>query len=283
MSRLRFILAVTAALPLLAAAPRSRAATDPALAFPVFEQAEKCPPAAASILRFAIGIAKQGDTAKAEEAFTQVFEQCPESATALANRGAIRLLEGHPDEALRDIERAMELTRHGKALHGILARAYVARGGNRTQHGDLRGALSDFGKASHLDPHNARIYEGVARIEWQYKEFEQCVQFADRALKEAPDRIAVRRLRAGCLLANGDLEAAEKAWSDLLAVSPRDGKGWIHLARIEAELKKCAAAADDLHNARQLKVPLDPDDHQKLVDDCPTQFAHPTATPSPGE
>lgn len=100
------------------------------------------------------------DWPAALEDLDYVQEHAPAFGGAYAERAFILLMQGHNDEALVELDRAIALLPDGPER----AMAYTNRGSTRQLQGDLAGALADYQRAMASAPEFQPAHERCAEV-----------------------------------------------------------------------------------------------------------------------
>ncbi|MBM3333034.1 tetratricopeptide repeat protein, partial [Candidatus Sumerlaeota bacterium] len=98
-------------------------------------------------------LARTGDLAAAEQAFTRSIQHDPKLALALVGRGAVRALQRKDDPAYLDLMQATQ-------VQPDLADAHASLGCFEVMQQNAEGALAAFNDALKLDPTSALAYNG---------------------------------------------------------------------------------------------------------------------------
>lgn len=103
-----------------------------------------------------------GDGAGAAQALDRAAGIAPnrQDPRIFFNRGRAFVLQGRPQEAIRDFDAAV-------ALNSGDAQAYAFRGDARLLMGDRQGAYADYGQATQVDPGYADAYLRRGKIAWE--------------------------------------------------------------------------------------------------------------------
>jgi len=161
------------------------------------------------------GSLERKDDAAAAEVLRRVFELAPGNAQALAARAALAAREGRFEDALQDLEAALERDpSYGKA--------YAVRGQIHANRGELEAAERSFGRAIELaDPSEVEIHElHYARgmcFDMLKRKGEAAEAFG-RAIELKPDEGYYYLARGKCYL---DLGRYEEALADVDAARAR--------------------------------------------------------------
>ena len=99
----------------------------------------------------------KGDFSKSEALFSNMLDRAPNHKQALVSRGAARLNDERPGEAIDDFNRAIE-------MDPSYARAYHLRGLAHEKQGAFSTAIDDFGRALELDPDYGAAYYSRASL-----------------------------------------------------------------------------------------------------------------------
>lgn len=142
----------------------------------------------------------------------------------------------------------------------LLANYYVNQGMDKSQQGNIKGALDDFTKAIQIDPHNdmAYVHRGKARFDLgddkgALKDYDQAVGLAKRSTQAYLNRGNVRA-------ALDNEQGAIEDYNRAIAIDPQLAKAYLNrclsLSNIALQQNKIAeqqAAIDDCTRAIQLK------------------------------
>lgn len=131
----------------------------------------------------AVRVAKPEELGGLENRLQQLVDEAPSSAFARQLLGKAQLKQGHNEVALQTLTAAAGLADDPTPYNVDVARAHLAVGHDRLDHGDLSGALLAFERAKELAPTNNDVKFAIA--EGYVKRAEQRSQRGD--LKSALD------------------------------------------------------------------------------------------------
>ncbi len=167
------------------------------------------------------------DAARAD--LDRALEIEPDHVHALENRGWVRLESGDAAGAVPDFRRAVEVGGERASVLAGLGRAQL-------ESGDAAGAARSLDRALELEPALAEAWTLRARARRAQGDRRGAIGDLERALEVDPANDATRLERARYLVEAGELDAAERAYADLLERRPDWGAA--HLARSLLDLAR---------------------------------------------
>jgi Flp pilus assembly protein TadD len=128
------------------------------------------------------------------------------------------------DDVLRTLDKAIASSPGDSRLYATRCSVRAMRGGI------LKGALTDCNKADELDPHNARILNLRAQIQYRLEDFAAAVADSSAALALKPElapSLYVRglaRMKSGDTAGgNSDIDTAKKLDPDVADICAKEG------------------------------------------------------------
>ncbi|MGH7184735.1 MAG: tetratricopeptide repeat protein, partial [Pseudomonadota bacterium] len=158
---------------------------------------------------------------------------------------------GHPDEAVKDFDRAVALSPNYGA-------AYNNRGNARVALGQYALAFQDFRKAVELMPQSAVPFNGRGMAHAELKRYHAAVRDLSRAISINPKYTAAYHHRADAYLGLGMYREAAADATQVLTLQPEvtDPDLLLLRARANAGDKKLNPALEDLNKAIEVKPDL---------------------------
>lgn len=182
---------------------------------------ERDPTLVEAQIKLANVLARSGRLQPAIEHYSQALAMEPDHAAALFKRATARTGLGLDREALRDLERLVELETSA-ASRIALAAAHEGLG-------DLAAAAAAYRAALELDlpaPERARIHTALGHGERRRGRFEPAVEQYRAALRLAPGAVDARLQLAAVLGHLGRLEESASAYREVLSVEPDHVAAW---------------------------------------------------------
>jgi tetratricopeptide (TPR) repeat protein len=164
------------------------------------------------------------------------------------------LKEGRSVEALRKLDRAIELKSNQDSVWRMRARALLAMG-------DGEGAVVACGKATELDPGNPTNWYLLALIHHELGDLAEEVEDYTAALRANPRHLPSLINRGATLFELGRLEDSLKAYNRMVELFPKDPRGFNNRAMVRRELGELDLALVDVERA----LSMDADNREALV------------------
>jgi adenylate cyclase len=160
------------------------------------------------------------DLQRADELVSRALALDPNSAFAHMQKAWTLLIQGHPDQAMSEAERALSLdTAKAADAYANMCEASIALG--RSEKG-----LEFFDKAIRLSPHDPVLwyfYEAKARAYNELKQYDQAIESARRAIAINPSTPAsVYGALSLAYLYTGQFEKSLEACNQAIRLSPHD-------------------------------------------------------------
>ena len=203
--------------------------------------------------RYLLGLAllEQGDPVGAQIELDKALERgfAPEELQVALARAA--LAKGEAAAVLQRFgAKTLAKPAAQTELRALIGMAHLARGG-------LKEAERAFDEALQIDAGNVTANLGAARLAAAHRNFGDALSRLERVLAAAPAHVGALLLKAEMLAAQGQPEAAEKAYRAAIETAPREMAARlalvVHLLR-QGERDKAAAEAAAMQNA----APKDP-------------------------
>ncbi|WP_017715470.1 tetratricopeptide repeat protein [Kamptonema formosum] len=155
-----------------------------------------------------------GDFATAENYWTQLIDQFPDSAALWSNRGNSRVSQNKLEAAIGDYKKAIELApgapdpylNRGTALEGL---------------GQYEAAIADYNRVLELDPRDAAGYNNRGNAEAGLGRWEAALADYRQAANLAPDYAFARANWALALYQTGHTEEAIRTMRNLVRKYPK--------------------------------------------------------------
>jgi tetratricopeptide (TPR) repeat protein len=229
---------------------------------------------------------EQGDTDRAWAEFSEAVRLEPHSVEARRERGRLALQLDRWDEAVNDLDAALQHAADDADLYGLRAEGYVGLGGERDRADAFDLAIADADAALRLDldhalaycqralancgnfnddkaladaeeamrklPSDARVFFTRGRVHAARGEYEQaCADFSE-AIRLDPNHARALALRGVCRFALYDDAGALADCDRAVELAPRDS--WVYSSRAQVHRKDpgCTRELADLDLALEL-------------------------------
>jgi tetratricopeptide (TPR) repeat protein len=201
-----------------------------------------------SLREQAFAATQAGRFAEAEEYWTEILKQLPDSAAVWSNRGNVRVSQNHLEDALSDYGRAIELApdapdpylNRGIALERMErweaaiadydrvlelspddAVAYNNRGNARAGMGDWSGAIADYQTATELMPTLSIAQANHALAVYQNGATQEAIREMRGLVRKYPKFADMRAALSAALWVAGQQGAAESNWVAAIGLDRR--------------------------------------------------------------
>jgi tetratricopeptide (TPR) repeat protein len=195
---------------------------------------------------------KQGDADLALAKFTEAIRLDPRSVEALRERARILIRRDRWEEAVVDLDAALQLVPGDSELHVLRAETYAGRGREQDRPEDLDRAITDANKALDLDPGQALAHCHRALAYSAKFDDAKALADADEAVQQVPNDARVfftrGRVRAGC----GEDRKALDDFSEAIRLDPNYARAFAWRGLSQFELHEDAAALADCNRAVEL-------------------------------
>jgi tetratricopeptide (TPR) repeat protein len=172
----------------------------------------------------------------------------------------------NPKSILAQAMQALALQRQGDARGALAALQQIASqepddpqwaiavGQARAQLGDLEGALSEYSRATLLEPENVAVWQAMAEfsLSYQYQVIQVGSPAANKSVLLAPDSPRSLDLAGQAALSKGDLDEAEGYFRAALQYESRYAPAHLHLALVLFQRQDNDAAYEELQKAAAL-------------------------------
>ena len=174
--------------------------------------------------------------------YTLALEQRPDDPTLLEERGAVQLKLGLAEQALRDINRAIELE--------ISASRFAARAQVRIALREHQRALDDLDRAVELDPSPERLL-ARADLRASLNRATDAIQDCDRVLEVEPNHLRALELRGFYWMGLDRLPEALVSMNRAIELGSTDAITWSNRGAILMRQGQHDRALQDLERAVQ--------------------------------
>jgi len=196
----------------------------------------------------------QGRHAEAHKILDRFLAREPNSAMALLQKARWLMQEGHVDQA---VERATSAT----AASPRLTLAYYIRGLAQVQSHRTADAIKSFSEVLRLNPRAAAAQVQLANLHLRRNAVDTAAQFADDALKNAPNSLDAHLVRVRVTMARGDLKQSRAALAALKKRAPDVAA----VSALEGTLELRAGDARAARAALERTLQLDPTSMEALA------------------
>jgi tetratricopeptide (TPR) repeat protein len=170
---------------------------------------------AGTVYAKAIDLEEAGNIAGAKQGYIEALQMNPWHADANYQLGAIMGKEGKTTEALRLMNRAVQL-KNGPDYYLGLGYLYLSK------FKDTRNAETSFRKAYDLDPKNYYACFMLGNLAEREHNTEKAIQYYDKAVKLEPKMTACYKKLATLYSAKGMDSKASEYWQNVLKINPED-------------------------------------------------------------
>ena len=160
------------------------------------------------------------------------------------------LASGRYSEAEEKVRTALSLGAQQAEPHCLLGAILADRASRAPgSHHLMEEATASLLRALEIDPHHTTARTYLMHVAFQGGKYDECVDLADKTLKENPeDRLALS-YSGRCFHAVGNLAAAEQRFVRLLQLYPDDGATRGMLAEVYCAQERFKEAAEELEQA----------------------------------
>ncbi len=189
---------------------------------------------------------RQGNTAKALEAYEKAVQQDPEALQVYRDLAELRLRIGQADAAHQAAERVKELAPKDPM-------SYIFLGNVRVAKGDLAGAAEAYEQALKLDPTNLRALENLGNY-YALIQPEKALSYYERYLRISPRDADILFQMAVVHHKSGQLSKAEKSYKKSIELEPDQLASHLALADLYEQQKSTAAAIAEYVRATEIQA-----------------------------
>lgn len=180
--------------------------------------------------------------------YNDILKKNPECWMALTNRGLIFLDLGQPEQAISDLNRAIELFPGSEE-------AFVSRGHFYFQSGRYEEAFADFDQALKINPLFDEGYRNRGAIFFVQKKYALALADFNRALYLNPEFSRAYNARAAVYSVLRRFDLALTDYNQAIALDPEYGAAYMNRSRMFGELRRYEPALQDAMKAQSLGVP----------------------------
>ncbi len=195
----------------------------------------------------------EGRPAEGHSHLDELLQQQPKHAQGLVLKGRFLLIDGKPDEAATQFERAVAADTRFAAGHYWLGEAHARRG-------RVAEAKKALGDAVHLDPTHVPAQVSLSRLHLRAGETDGALNFAEQAARLAPRYAEARRALVWALIGMKNVSRAQEELNAYANMFPESSD--LHVLRGVISLTERDPASAEKAFARALK--LQPDSHDAL-------------------
>jgi tetratricopeptide (TPR) repeat protein len=219
----------------------------------------------------------KGDFDQAIADLNKALQLDPKSALAFSDRASIYRAKGDLDRTIADYDAAI-------AAQPKFAIAFLGRGEAYQTKNDLHRAIADYGKALELDHKLVAAYDNRARAYRAGGDLDNALADFDEAIKLEPRSALVHVDRGAVYQAKGDLDRAIADYDEAIELDPKYANAFLNGATVYLEKRDFERAKENLEAALKLNPQLG--SAKKALDDVNELIARnataaPTAPVSP--
>jgi tetratricopeptide (TPR) repeat protein len=197
------------------------------------------------------------DRERQEYAFTQAIERRPHDAFAHFMRSIARVMQGKTDEALADLDKALEVDPY-------LIAAYNNRGHIRIKRGDANGALADFNAGLRLSPNEAGLLCNRGKILLTIGDVKGALRDYNEAVRIGPQFYLAWLQRGVVHYGMGEFQKAFDDYTMAMKINPRAPEPYVDRGNIFRRWRKFDEAIADYEKALEVTSPRW--EHRALVE-----------------
>jgi tetratricopeptide (TPR) repeat protein len=181
------------------------------------------------------------------------IDENPDSHTGYLARAEINLEMDDYQEALGDIETAIELNPNFAEAYYSRGLLYAKTGGEPSK------AFADFNKAIALNPNYADAYSNRGNMYLSLREFQKAINDCTKAIKLSTDGSPIPYFNRGIAYANmGEVEKAIEDYNHVIDVIPENAEAYAKRGALYIALGNKQRAIRDLETFLE----LDPDNEK---------------------
>ncbi|MEN2981405.1 MAG: tetratricopeptide repeat protein [Thermus sp.] len=162
-----------------------------------------------------------------------------------SERGLYYLLSHDLDQALEDLNRAIELRSKEAGL-------YVNRGAAYVNKGDLDRAIADYNRAIELDPRNVEAHVNRGNAYAEKGDLDRAIADYNRAIELNPERTEAYYNRGEAYFVKGDFGRAIADFSRVIELDPEDAEAYYKRGLAYMKKGDLALARRDLRRFLEL-------------------------------
>jgi tetratricopeptide (TPR) repeat protein len=193
--------------------------------------------------------ASEGQITEAEDLLNVVLKHSSTDPEAFTLRGRLRMQEARVDEAILDLQRAIQVQPKWDQPHNYLAQAYLKQG-------KVELARGEFQEVVQLNPNATEAQVVLAQMDLSKGDTERAIAALDKATAQKPQVIKPYLLRSMALAQHGDYSEAEKTLLPLLSNFPDPSSQVLtfrSLALVKMSQREYVNARNFLKRALQLE------------------------------
>jgi tetratricopeptide (TPR) repeat protein len=176
----------------------------------------------------------------------RAIELSPDYAEALINRGFIRLSQGNKPLALADLELAHRLKPSIKQIWDLVV-------GLKMEQKEFSDAITLLITMIEIEPGNEKRWTNLALCHHQLKAFDLAIEAYNKALAIKPDNVAAQLNLGSALSEKGKLKEAIEAYKKVLAIQPDNAEAYNNMGHTLIELDNLEEAIDACSKALAIK------------------------------
>jgi len=144
---------------------------------------------------------------------TQILQNDSGYGAAFVLRGECEVILGDTDAGMTDLNQALKMNIRDFEIYYYLGQAFIQRN-------DYRCAVTNYGKALELAPHNPMLLREQAEIYGELHEFAKALECNTRAIEEGPGMAGNFVSRGHTYFAMGQYQKAINDYSQALKLEP---------------------------------------------------------------
>jgi tetratricopeptide (TPR) repeat protein len=181
-------------------------------------------PSARHDLFVAEGFATAGEIERATAEATKAMDADPSDTSALGFHAEILSESGHPEEAIKEAERAIQLNPDNSDLHFQLAMAAV--------HIDMERAITEARRAIDLGPENSLAYQFLSDCLLRSRRYNEVIEVGREWLTVTPRDAAAHSALASAFVQNGELIPAAHHLGYMMMLQSQSEQAYAEVRKI---------------------------------------------------
>ena len=176
-----------------------------------------------------------------------------ESDIAHNNLGTALYEKGKWEEAIEQLQKALQIDPDHVHYRNNLVKALVGLGRDRAKRGELDDAIEYFRRALKVDNSDAEAHNNLGIALAMRGELKEATQHFRQALKLLPDRGDIHFNLGNVLAKQGNLDEATEHFQEALKIRPDYAEAYNNLGRVMAARGDLGKAIDLFHQALRIR------------------------------